>query len=117
MMLQMDFDKLNPSELKEHLDFITANYQEALNNKTKSGSHQPLADYTSRKPYLLYLHLWSAKMRFSRKTSFIKQQRRSWTMTLMMRTSMRQKNKPCTTVNFLHQKYEKMKKQVGYEIK
>ena len=35
-------------------------------------------------------------------------------MTLMRRTSMRLKNF-CTTVNFLCQKYEKMKKQVGYE--
>ena len=37
-------------------------YQEARNNKNKSGSHQPFADYTSRKPYLLYLHLQSAEI-------------------------------------------------------
>ena len=53
----IDFDQLNPSEFKECLDFIMANYREARNNKNQSGSHQPFADYTSRKPYLLYLHL------------------------------------------------------------
>ena len=50
----IDFDQLNPSESKDCLDFIMAHYQEACNNKNKSGSHQPFADYTSRKPYLLY---------------------------------------------------------------
>ena len=58
----IDFDKLNLSEFKECLDFIMAHYQEACNNKNKSGSHQPFADYTSRKPYLLYLHLQSAEI-------------------------------------------------------
>ena len=58
----MDFDKLNPSEFKECLDFIMAHYQEAHHNKNKSGSHQPFADYTSRKLYLLYLHLQSAEI-------------------------------------------------------
>ena len=58
----IDFDKLNPLEFKECLDFIMAHYQEAHNNNNKSRSHQPFADYTSRKPYLLYLHLWSAEI-------------------------------------------------------
>ena len=58
----MDFDKLTLSEFKECLDFIMAHYQEVRNNKNKSGSHQPFADYTSGKPYLLYLHLWSAEI-------------------------------------------------------
>ena len=53
----IDFDQLNLSEFKECLDFIMAHYWEARNNKNKSGSHQPFVDYTSRKPYLLYLHL------------------------------------------------------------
>ena len=57
-----DFDKLNPSEFKECLDFIMAHYPEARNNKNKSGSQQPFADYTSRKPYLLYLHLRSTEI-------------------------------------------------------
>ena len=55
------FDKLILSKFKECLDFIMAHYCEACNNKNKSGSHQPFADYTSWKPYLLYLHLRSAK--------------------------------------------------------
>ena len=50
----MDFDQLNLSEFKECLDFIMAQYREACNNKNKSGSLQPFADYTSGK---LYLHL------------------------------------------------------------
>ena len=58
----IDFDQLNPSEFKECLDFIMAHYWEACNNKNKSGSHQPFADYTSGKPYLLYLHLWSTEI-------------------------------------------------------
>ena len=58
----MDFDKLNPLEFKECLDFIMAHYWEAHNNNNKSGSLQPFADYTSGKPYLLYLHLWSAQI-------------------------------------------------------
>ena len=58
----MDFDELNPSEFKECLDFIMTHYREAHNNNNKSGSHQPFADYTSGKPYLLYLHLWSAEI-------------------------------------------------------
>ena len=58
----IDFDQLNPSEFKECLDFIMAHYWEAHNNKNKSGSHQPFADYTSRKPYLLYLHLQSTEI-------------------------------------------------------
>ena len=58
----IDFDKLNPSKFKECLDCIMAHYQEAHNNNNKSGSHQPFADYTSGKPYLLYLHLWSAEI-------------------------------------------------------
>ena len=53
----IDFDQLNPLEFKECLEFILAHYQEACNNKNKSGNHQPFADYTSGKPYLLYLHL------------------------------------------------------------
>ena len=55
----IDFDQLNPLEFKECLDFIMVHYREARNNKNKSGSHQPFADYTSGKPYLLYLHLRS----------------------------------------------------------
>ena len=39
-----------------------AHYWEVCNNKNKSGSHQPFADYTSRKPYLLYLHLRTAEI-------------------------------------------------------
>ena len=58
----IDFDKLNPLEFKECLDFMMAHYREAHNNKNKSGSHQPFADYTSGKQYLLYLHLWSAEI-------------------------------------------------------
>ena len=58
----IDFDQLNLWEFKECLDFIMAHYQEAHNNKNKSGSHQPFADYTSRKPYLLYLHLQSTEI-------------------------------------------------------
>ena len=59
----MDFDKLNLSEFKECLDFIMAHYWEACKTKkNKSGSHQPFADYTSGKPYLLYLHLQSAEI-------------------------------------------------------
>ena len=58
----IDFDKLNPSEFKEYLDFIMAHYWKARNNKNKSGNHQPFADYTSRKPYLLYLHLRSTEI-------------------------------------------------------
>ena len=57
----INFDKLNLLEFKECLDFIMAHYWEACNNK-KSGSHQPFADYTSGKPYLLYLHLQSAEI-------------------------------------------------------
>ena len=53
----IDFDQLNLLEFKECLDFIMAHYWEAHNNKNKSGSHQPFADYTSRKPCLLYLYL------------------------------------------------------------
>ena len=59
----IDFDELNPLEFKECLDFIMAHYQEARNNKNKSGSHQPFVDYTSGKPYLLYLHLQSTEIR------------------------------------------------------
>ena len=59
---EIDFDKLNLSEFKECLDFIMAHYWEARNNNNKSGSHQPFADYTSRKPYLLCLHLCSAEI-------------------------------------------------------
>ena len=44
----IDFDQLNPLEFKECLDFILAHYQEACNNKNKSGNHQPFADYTKR---------------------------------------------------------------------
>ena len=58
----IDFDQLNPLEFKECLDFILAHYQEAHNNKNKSGNHQPFADYTSGKPYLLYLHLRSTEV-------------------------------------------------------
>ena len=58
----IDFNQLNPSEFKECLDFIMAHYREAHNNEIKSGSHQPFADYTGRKPYLLYLHLWSTEI-------------------------------------------------------
>ena len=58
----IDFNKLNPSEFKECLDFIMAHHREACNNKNKSGSHQPFADYTSGKPYLLYLHLCSTEI-------------------------------------------------------
>ena len=58
----IDFDKLNLSEFKECLDFIMAHYRVARNNKNKSGSHQPFADYTSRKLYLLYLHLCSTEI-------------------------------------------------------
>ena len=58
----IDFDQLNPLEFKECLDFILAHYWEARNNKNKSGNHQPFADYTSGKPYLLYLHLWSTEI-------------------------------------------------------
>ena len=56
------FDQLNPLEFKECLDFILAHYREACNNKNKSGNHQPFADYTSRKPYLLYQHLQSTEI-------------------------------------------------------
>ena len=58
----IDFDQLNPLEFKECLDFILAHYWEARNNKNKSGNHQPFADYTSGKPYLLYLHLRSTEI-------------------------------------------------------
>ena len=58
----IDFDKLNLLEVKECLDLIMVHYQEACNNKNKSGSHQPFADYTSGKPYPLYLHLCSAEI-------------------------------------------------------
>ena len=58
----IDFDELNPLEFKECLDFILAHYQEARNNKNKSGNHQPFADYTNGKPYLLYLHLRSTEI-------------------------------------------------------
>ena len=58
----IDFNQLNPLEFKECLDFILAHYREARNNKNKSGNHQPFADYTSGKPYLLYLHLWSTEI-------------------------------------------------------
>ena len=58
----IDFDQLNPLEFKECLDFILAHYREACNNKNKSGNHQPFADYTSGKPYLLYLHLQSTEI-------------------------------------------------------
>ena len=58
----IDFDQFNPSEFKECLDFIMAHYWEAHNNKNKSGSHQPFADNTSVKPYLLYLHLQSTEI-------------------------------------------------------
>ena len=58
----IDFDQLNPLEFKECVDFILAHYREARNNKNKSGNHKPFADYTSRKPYLLYLHLWSTEI-------------------------------------------------------
>ena len=56
------FDKLNPSKFKECLDFIMAHYREACNIKNKSGSHQPFVDYTSGKPYLLYLYLHSTEI-------------------------------------------------------
>ena len=58
----IDFDQLNPLEFKECLDFIMAHYWEACNNKNKIGSNQPFADYTSGKPYLLYLHLRSTEI-------------------------------------------------------
>ena len=58
----IDFNQLNPLELKECLEFILVHYQEACNNKNKSGNHQPFADYTSGKPYLLYLHLQSTEI-------------------------------------------------------
>ena len=58
----IDFDQLNPAEFKECLDFTMVHYRKAHNNKNKSGSHQPFADYTSRKPYLLYLHLRSTEI-------------------------------------------------------
>ena len=58
----IDFDQLNPLEFKECLDFILAHHREARNNKNKCGNHQPFADYTSRKPYLLYLHLQSTEI-------------------------------------------------------
>ena len=58
----IDFDQLNPLEFKECLEFILAHYREACNNKNKSGNHQPFADYTSGKPYLLYLHIWSTEI-------------------------------------------------------
>ena len=58
----IDFDQLNLSEFKECLDFIMLHYWEACNNKIKSGSHQPFADYTSGKPYLLCLHLHSTEI-------------------------------------------------------
>ena len=58
----IDFDQLNPLEFKECLDFILAHYREARNNKNKSGNHQPFADYTNGKPYLLYLHLQSTEI-------------------------------------------------------
>ena len=58
----IDFDQLNPLEFKECLDFILAHYQEARNNKNKSRNHQPFADYTNGKPYLLYLHLQSTEI-------------------------------------------------------
>ena len=58
----IDFDELNPLEFKECLDFILAHYREARNNKNKSGNHQPFADYTNGKPYLLYLHLRSTEI-------------------------------------------------------
>ena len=58
----IDFDQLNPLEFKECLDFILTHYREAHNNKNKSGNHQPFADYTNGKPYLLYLHLQSTEI-------------------------------------------------------
>ena len=58
----IDFDQLNRLEFKECLEFILAHYREARNNKNKSGNNQPFADYTSRKPYLLYLHLQSTEI-------------------------------------------------------
>ena len=58
----IDFDQLNPLEYKKCLEFILAHYWEARNNKTKSDNHQPFADYTSRKTYLLYLHLQSTEI-------------------------------------------------------
>ena len=58
----IDFDQLNPLEFKECVDFALAHYWEARNNKNKSGNHKPFAEYTSRKPYLLYLHLWSTEI-------------------------------------------------------
>ena len=58
----IDFDQLNLLEFKECLEFILVHYREARNNKNKSGNHQPFADYTSRKPYLLYLHLQSTEI-------------------------------------------------------
>ena len=60
----IDFDQLNPVEFKECLDFILAHYWEARNNKNKSGNHQPFADYTNGKPYLLgvYQHLRSTEI-------------------------------------------------------
>ena len=58
----IDFNQLNPLEFKECLDFILAHYREARNNKNKSGHRQSFADYTSGKPYLLYLHLRSTEI-------------------------------------------------------
>ena len=58
----IDFDQLNPLEFKECLEFILAHYQEARNNNNKSGNEQSFADYTSGKPYLLYLHLCSTEI-------------------------------------------------------
>ena len=58
----IDFDQLDLLEFREYLEFILAHYWEARNNKNKSGNHQPFADYTSRKPYLLYLHLQSTEI-------------------------------------------------------
>ena len=165
--------------------------------QNKSGSHQPFADYTSGKPYLLYLHLQSAEIgdkafadcvystlpseaAFSSSTSsslstddttpkkslnasnkgreqsavaksFVsineakeeqersKQERDQLVVYLQLKNDVFKKNQLyktakkeldndpdnedkneaekhfCTAVNFLHQKYEKMKKQVGYE--
>ena len=142
-------------------------FWEACNNKNKSGSHQPFVDYTSRKPYLLYLHLQSAEIgdkafpdcayfallseaafsssvdtslltddttnekslnasnkgreqsstkndgNTSRSPKFIHCYQRSERRAGEVEAGERSTS--CISVNFLCQKYEKMKKQVGYE--
>ena len=42
--------------------FHTGTLPGGTQQQKQEWNHQPFADYTSRKPYLLYQHLWSTEI-------------------------------------------------------